>query len=365
MDKEIPSEVRANDQRYTKGFWELRFGSVSRFRRPNSDFISCSFMTHQSSVNRGRLCLVAAAILWSLGSLFTRLLKVDTVLGLREPELSPLQIAFYRAMFAGLVFVPMLRARDMTFRPIMLPMVACFAGMNALFLSAMVLGPAANAILLQNMAPFWVYLVCVYFLGEPSDRRTRNAIIIGLAGVGVIIGADFVKQSNAGGIDSSKVLVTAMGLGSSLLYATVILCLRNLRDHSSMWLTTQNHLGSAVSLGAAVCIIHGPAFWWSWLTTPSAAQIAFLAVFGVLQMGVPYLLFAKGLRTVRPAEAGTITLLEPIFNPVWAYLVSPETDTLPLTTWIGGGLILCALAWRYAPWPRNAKSETNDERRSS
>ena len=41
-------------------------------------------------------------------------------------------------------------------------MVGLFAAMNALFISAIALGTSANAILLQNTAPFFVYLVSVY-----------------------------------------------------------------------------------------------------------------------------------------------------------------------------------------------------------
>jgi drug/metabolite transporter (DMT)-like permease len=296
-----------------------------------------------ADVNRGRLCLVLAAVLWSLSGLLTRLLQKETILGVHEPALSPLQIAFYRALFAGLIFVPLLRRADLTFRPLMLGMVACFAAMNALFLSAMALGPAANAILMQNTAPFWVYLVCVYILGEQSDRRSFQAILIGMAGVGIIIGGGWVRDG------FGKVEVTAMALASGFLYGGVILCLRELRGHSSTWLTTQNHLGSAICLAIAVLAIHGPAYLWGWVTTPTARQMLLLAIFGVVQMGLPYFLFARGLRSVSPQEAGTITLLEPILNPLWAYLISPATETPPPTTWIGGLLILGALAWRYAP----------------
>lgn len=297
------------------------------------------------SINRGRVYLILAAVLWSLSGLFTRILKKETALAVHEPSLTPLQIAFFRALFAGLIFVPLLRRRDMTYRPLMIVMVGCFAVMNALFLSAMALGPAANAILLQNTAPFWVYLFCIYIRGESADRRSWQAILIGMAGVGVIIGADGTKEE----FNRDQMIVTAFAMGSGLMYSGVILCLRSLKGHSSMWLTAQNHLGSAVCLATVICLIHGPSFWWSWIMTPTSRQIAFLAFFGVVQMGLPYLLFAHGLRTVNPYEAGTITLIEPLLNPLWAYLISPETDTPPSTTWIGGGLILGALAWRYAP----------------
>lgn len=289
----------------------------------------------------GRLCLVLAAVLWSLSGLFTRLLQRETVLGLNTPTLTPIQITFYRALFGGLIFVPLLSRRDMTFRPLMPVMVACFAAMSAFFISAMALGSAANAILLQNVAPFWVYLIAVFILGNPPDRRSAQAIAIGLLGVGVIVGSGWYNEG------MGKLSVTALALGSSVTYAAVILCLRALRRESSIWLVMQNHLGSAVCLAVAVLLLNGPAAFAEWLSVPTSRQLAFLAVFGVMQMALPYLLFAHGLRTVSPQEAGAITLLEPLLNPVWAYLISPETETPTWPTIVGGGLILIGLLWRY------------------
>ena len=60
-------------------------------------------------------------------------------------------------------------------------------------------------------------------------------------------------------------------------------------------------------------------------------------------------LVARGLRHVSPHEAGIITLLEPLLNPLWAYLITPEKDTPTPAMWLGGGLILAALVWRYVP----------------
>ena len=80
---------------------------------------------------------------------------------------------------------------------------------------------------------------------------------------------------------------------------------------------------------------------------PTGRQLAFLAFFGSVQMALPYALFARGLKHVTPQEAGMIALIEPLLNPVWAYMISPETDTPPLSTWIGGGLSLGALVRHY------------------
>jgi drug/metabolite transporter (DMT)-like permease len=299
-----------------------------------------STVPHQS-LAAGRLCILLAAVLWSLSGLFTRLLQRPTSLGLHEPQLSALQIAFFRAIFAGLILVPLVRWRDIRFRPLMPPMIATFAIMNALFVSAMVHGPAANAILLQNIAPFFVFLVSVFLLGEKADRRSFFALLAGIVGMIVIV---------AGTADiGAKFEVTLMGVGSGISYGVIILCLRAMRNESPQWLIVQNHLGSAICLGTAVFLLNGLAFGIEWLTTPSWQQVGLMTVFGSVQMGLPYYLFARGLRSVSPQEAGAITLLEPLLNPLWAYLISPETDTPPQTTWIGGALILGALAYRYLP----------------
>jgi drug/metabolite transporter (DMT)-like permease len=277
------------------------------------------------------LCVVVAALMWSLGGLFSRLLNTDTPLGLHEPPLDPVQIAVGRSVFAGLFFLPFCRPKRDSFRPLTAAMVLIYTVMIYLYVSALMRGSAANAIFLQYTAPFWVYPASVWLLGEPASRRALWAMLAAMAGVAVIVAGGPAGQGE----------VMAMALGSGATYAAVLVCLRGLRDQPSRWLTMLNNLGAAVLL---------------WLyfrpELPRAGQVGFLAVYGILQLGIPYCLIAYGLRSVSPQEAGTITLLEPLFLTLWAYLIAPEAETPPWTTVIGGGIILAALAWRYAPWGR-------------
>lgn len=281
------------------------------------------------SVAQGRLCIALAALFWSLSGAFAKILTRDTPFGLHTPTVAPLLIAFYRVLFAGLVLAPTLRRRDLSFRPMMLVMIASFTIMNALFVSALTRGTAANAILLQYTAPMWMYLASIWWLGEPADRRSSLALGVGLLGIAVIV---------IRGWTDAQLDVIGIGLGSGLAYAGVILCLRILRDASSRWLTVVNHLAGAAFLLP-----------WIWsLPQPTAAQLGLLFLFGAVQMGLPYWLVARGLRTVSAQEAGIITLLEPLLNPLWAYLVAGEMPNS--ATFVGGAFILGALAWRYWPW---------------
>ena len=243
----------------------------------------------------------------------------------------PLQIACYRAIFAGMLLVPTLRLRDLTVRRPMIVMGILFVIMNITFLSAMALGTAANAILLQYSAPLWVYLAGIFWLGERTERRSTIAMWLGMVGIGIIV---------VGGWQEGELPVIMLALTSGLGYGGILVCMGRLRDVSSPWLTVWNHFWSALVLLPIVVF----------MTPPSTPQFAVLCLCGMLQLGLPYWLMAKGLRTISPQEAGTITLLEPLLNPLWAYLVSPKTETPSTFTFVGGTVILATLAWRY--WPR-------------
>jgi drug/metabolite transporter, DME family len=73
----------------------------------------------------------------------------------------------------------------------------------------------------------------------------------------------------------------------------------------------------------------------------------------MVQLAVPYWLMARGLRYVPSFEAGLLTLIEPVLNPLWAYLISPESERPTMWTVLGGVMILGTLAVRY--WPRSSK----------
>jgi drug/metabolite transporter, DME family len=296
---------------------------------------------------RGRLLIVAAAVLWSLSGAFTKLLIVPddqlasaplptSGLGFNAPPCSGLVMAFFRALFAGLLLVPAVRRRHIAFRPGIILMAVCFAAMNASFVSAMAQGTAANAIFLQYTAPVWLYLFGVFLFHEGADRRQIITLIIAMTGVAVIVADAFFQPT------WKTFGVVLLALVSGITYAGVLQSLRILRGYPGQWLTVVNHLAAAIVL---LPVLFFFAF-------PTGRQVAFLALFGVVQMGIPYWLMSRGLHTVSAQEAGTLTLLEPLLNPVWAYLAAGEVPDSP--TFIGGALILAALAWQY--WPRRGES---------
>jgi drug/metabolite transporter, DME family len=292
---------------------------------------------------QARLCVVAAAVLWSLSGAFAKTLTEPTPFGTNLPPIEPwhflgvdypVPIACYRCLFAALSLTPLLKRRDVRFRPAMLLMGLSFAAMNLMFITANALGTAANATFLQYSAPFWMYLASVFWLGEPADRRGTISLFAGLVGMAVIV---------IGSWQDGKVPAVLLALGSGMMYSGVVIGLRVLRFESSRWLTVWNLGFSGLVL---VPLVVG-------LRLPSPAQFVVLFFFGATQLALPYWLMARGLRVIGPAEAGTLTLLEPMLNPVWTYLISGERPHP--STYVGGAIVLAALAWRYAPGLRQPK----------
>src|SRR6266550_2818918 len=77
---------------------------------------------------------------------------------------------------------------------------------------------------------------------------------------------------------------------------------------------------------------------------------------GMCQLGIPYLFLARAVPQVRALEVGLFLLIEPVLNPIWAWLVHGETPG-PATL-VGGAVILGATAGRMILDVRGARRES-------
>ncbi len=274
---------------------------------------------------QGRLLIASAAILWSLGGVVAKGMT----------PLDGVTIAFYRSLFGGLALLPFIAVRKWTFRPVMLPISIIFGIMVGLYLCSIQLTTAANAIFLQYSCVFWTVPIAAIFLRERPNRQALLAI--GVATVGIATIGIFGRKGTSG-----EGLGIAYGLASGIGYASVIVTFRANRDVDAGWLSAVCNLGGAATLGIYATVAT------SGLMRPTPIQFPILAAFGLIQMALPYLLFAKGLQSVSAAEAGLLSLLEPILTPVWVAIAHGER---PATfTYIGGAILIAGVAIRYAPW---------------
>lgn len=273
---------------------------------------------------RGRMLVFTSALLWSTSGFFGKATTFDGWPGGL--------LAFWRAIFASAVILPLVRRPAWSWW--LVPMVLCFVLMMWTYLTSMREGLAATAIWLQSTAPVWVLIVGVLFFGEQFHRRDAILVFFGLAGVGVILWFELA------GVASTPQSRNAVLLGflSGLFYAAVVICLRHLRHMDAAWLAGINH-GTSVLFLTPYLYFYGEEFW------PHGVQWVYLAAFGALQIGLPYVMFARGLRDISGHEAGGIGLIEPVLVPIWTWLAWGEQITPHVLA--GAALIFVGLAWRY------------------
>ena len=267
---------------------------------------------------RGRLLILAAAMLWSLAGVFIKFLDIH-----------PLAIVFYRSLFAALVFMPFVKRRDWRGNGTIVVSVLTYTAAISAFVSANKLTSAANAIVLQYTAPIFVFLFSWLALREKIAKPNLFALCVAMIGIGII------SLDSAG---EPEMVGVALALVSGLLFAGYMINLQRTRDISPVYLTWINNLVCA-------CLLF-------WVVRGQLAltlnQTLILAVMGAVQLGAPYYLFSKGLQTVSLPEASLIALIEPVLNPLWVALIVGELPS-KATVW-GGALILFGLGVRYV-WP--------------
>lgn len=281
----------------------------------------------------GRRDILVAATLWSLGGVVTKWLPLDSG-----------SIAFYRSLFAGLALLAVVRPDRWAFRPAMVPLALVFGAMIGSYLAAVKATTAANAIFLQCTATFWVVPLGLLLLKERPDRRSLLGIALATLGVVAIVGLGRDgRPGEARGI--------ALGLASGVAYALVMIGMRGLRGLDPRWLSAANNLGGAVALGLWIAATGGT------IAVPTAGQATILVAFSLVQMAIPYALFARGLKSVGAAEASLLSLIEPVLSPIWVLMVVGEAPS-PWTV-LGGAFLLGGVAVRYWPRPRRPEGSTD------
>ena len=61
-------------------------------------------------------------------------------------------------------------------------------------------------------------------------------------------------------------------------------------------------------------------------------------VLGIIQLGIPYILYTMALRYVQAIDAILVSMIEPILNPVWVYLFVGEK--IGEWAFVGGVMVL-------------------------
>jgi drug/metabolite transporter (DMT)-like permease len=266
---------------------------------------------HKKSVG----LLLIAALCWSLGGVL-----------LKSVAWPPLAVAGGRGLVAA-IFLLLVCARNLrfTWSPLQLGTAVAYAGCTVLFAAANKLTTAANAILLQYTAPVWVALFGAWLLGEHAKRADWLTILAAFCGMGIFL-YDGLRLHDLAGI--------LVAIASGVCFGAMILLLRKQKDGSPI---------ESIILGNILGFLIGLPAMWSAPPLTGGSVVALLLL-GVVQLGVPYLLYARALKHVTALEAVLIPVIEPILNPIWVMLVIGEQPS-PLALF-GGAIVVGAVTWR-------------------
>lgn len=214
-----------------------------------------------------------------------------------------------------------------TWSPLQVGAAVAYAACTVLFTLANKMTTAANAILLQYTAPIWVALLGAWLLGERATRADWLTIVVALGGLALFFYEGLQLQNLAG---------ITVALLSGVGFAVMTVLMRKQKDTSAVEsIILGNLIGFAIGLPA---LLSAPAL-------PASGWIA-LALLGVVQLGVAYLLYSYAIRHVTALEAVLIPVLEPILNPIWVLLAVGEK--LSIYTLAGGAIVLGAVTLRAA-----------------
>jgi len=271
-------------------------------------------MKNLTEHQKGLLFVFIAAFLWSSGGLLIKLITI-----------SPMQISFFRCTIAAITFAIIFRKKILQFNKLTFLNSVFYACVLISFVISTKLTTAANAIFLQATAPIYVLIF------EPLINKTRyeriNVVTIAICFIGMIL--FFVGKIEPGHFAGNMV-----ALFSGLSFAAFFLGMKK-NDHKYQ----RSSIFYGNVLVAIVCIpflfsLQGLTFSNLWMVT----------VLGVFQIAIAYAFFASGLKRIIAVEASIISMIEPVFNPVWVFWGYGEVPAIPAI--IGGLIIIGAIVVR-------------------
>jgi DME family drug/metabolite transporter len=277
----------------------------------------------------GYAYIVGAALLWATIGPSARFAL--------QAGIAPLEIGFWRATIAGLLFALHAGVRGrLRIARTDLPAVGAFAllGVTVFYWSyfrAVQLGGAALAAILLYTAPAWVALAAALWLGERLTVRKSVAVALTLAGIALVAFGSGPAVATGASVTTTRVAALAWGLLSGLAYAGYYLFGKRYfgRYEASTLFAYALPVGAVLLLPA---VRFAPKAGHEWLV------LVFLAV--VPTYGA-YLLYSFGLSRIEATRAATVATLEPVAAAALAYVVWGEA--LRAVGYVGAALVLAGV----------------------
>ena len=163
-----------------------------------------------------------------------------------------------------------------------------------------------------------------FFLKEKVNIITSISIIIGMAGVVLILGSSLSIQSNEQFIGNIVAFLTPIS------FVILVIIIRK---------SPNVDMVPAQFIAGVFTVIIGYFIVGKLSVSPHDLFLALLA--GFFQIGLGFILITIGSQTTPSAVVGVLMLTEAVFGPLWAWLLINETP--PISVIIGGGIIIFSI----------------------
>ena len=251
--------------------------------------------------------LIVAAIVWSTSGLGIKLLG----------DWDGLAIWGARNGVVAVLFAVWLKPKTLRFNRWEWLGAFAYMGLQLCFILGTLIAPAANIIFLQYTSIVFIIPLGYWWLGERVRSADLIAMLIIISGMLLFFGGDLSLDTARGNL---------FGIASAVCGALMTVALRRQKEASP---ANSILLGSAISL-----VISIPALVQTNYTLPTVGMILYL---GIFQIGLGFALYTQAIKHVPAVQATLLVMLEPIFNPVWVFLVLGE---LPARWAVVGALLV-------------------------
>ena len=271
---------------------------------------------------KARVQLILGALLFSTGGV-----------AIKAATLTGWQVSCFRSLLGGLVILLLIpRARQgWTWRSLVVAVP--FAATFTFFTLSNKLTTAANAMFLQETAPFYLLLLGPLLLGERIVRRDLVFMAALVTGLVLILGSGGEPLDTA----PNPRLGNLLGACTGVAWALTLTGLRWLASRSG---SRRDQPETAVVAG---CLLAAAVagFFVLPLGETSSPDWFVIAYLGVFQIGLAYFFVTQSMRRLPVIETSLLLLVEPAFTPVWAWLILSESPAA--LAMLGGAVIVLAI----------------------
>lgn len=273
--------------------------------------------------------LVFLSAIWGGSFIFLRI---------AVPETGPLLTATLRTALAGaaLMMFARLTGVQMHWRRNLKPfaVVGLFAGVIPFtcFSFAALHLPAAHSAVLNATAPLFGAAFSVAWLAERLTMQKLAGLLLGIAGVAVLVGVGTLP------LDTATLLAIAACLVAAACYALSSIIVKKTGApggiHPIAMATGSLALGGAMMLPSVPFSLPQ--------AMPSMLALGCILVMSLLSSGLAQAIFIPLIVKVGPTRAMCVSFLIPLFSMLWAFIFLHES--VGLSTLVGGAIVLAAMA---------------------